>query len=251
MGEKNISTVDIVGKNYKYIEVYTCKPSLIKIRKLLEETRYQGPEVEYDIDESKLMSYEDLLEKSQASDAELEQSLLKLNTLVVNGKIRVLDLNYHFRVLSYMLKSIDENSWDPDEIEEGETVSAWSEIVPEEILEQLFRFYTEKSKIKDGVQLYRYDERKVCRFLGLVLLRHGDKYNMEHFFQLWSESVPEGMVPTEDMLYGVAVVDKNVTPNKIWEFLEDKLPETIDGRFQALFAEKSKWTIPEITPYIL
>lgn len=154
--KKQISKVNILGKNYKVIEVVPCQPTIKKIKKILNETVYNGPENEYLIDTNKLLSYEQLLDKCQISNEELKVVLRNLNAIILDDKIRLLDLDYLFRVVSYMLQSIDENSWPLDEIDKNVTVQSWKEIIPENILEKVFDFYTEKSKINDNnIQLYR------------------------------------------------------------------------------------------------
>ena len=50
---------------------------------------------------------------------------------------------------------------------------------------------------------------------------------------------------------GLALVDQDVKPAVIWYFPVSRLPEEIDHRFNALFKEKSKWTVDQITPYVM
>lgn len=247
---KEILKVNIMGKNYKYMEVIPCQPPIKKIMKLLENSKFNGIENEYKIKDRDLLTFEELLDKAQASEKELSKALVDLNAVNFKGSVRLLDIDYHFRAISYMLQSIEENSWPLDEINREETISSWTEVIPEEILEKMFDFYTVKSKIVDDIQLYQYKETEVCKILASILLHHATKFNLNDFLQAWKDSVPEGMNPTEDMLYDIAVIDRNSIPNAIWEFNEYNLSENLDERLQHLFKVKSKWTSAEITPYI-
>jgi sister chromatid cohesion protein DCC1 len=145
---------------------------------------------------------------------------------------------------------IEENSWNLDEIDYEETLTSLKDIVPEEILISLFDKYTEESKIVDGLQLYSYRESEICRFFAQILLYGAGKFNLDEFLQAWRESVPEGMIPDEELLYGIAIIDRKSEPNIISAFPEENLSEDINERFNMLFKAKEKWSVPEITPYI-
>lgn len=246
---RHISDVTTLGTFYTYLSPIHGKPKLKKLLTLLNKTAYKGPEHEFQIEPSDLYTFEELQNLIQSSPEELKTALKDLNTVTVNGKIRVLEFEYHFRVLSYMLKLIEENSWALDEIDYEETVSALEEIVPLEILNSLFDLYTEHSKCIDSHQLYRYTE-KVARFFAQVLLYNAGKFNLSEFLQAWKDSVPEGMVVDESLLYGIAIVDRKAKPNVIRAFPEESLPDNVVERFGALFEAKENWTSAEIGPYI-
>lgn len=235
---------------YKYLEPVIGKPNLKKLDLILEDSVYKGPEYEYQVNNDTFYTAEELENIIQASNKELHEALDSMNVIKLDNKIRILDFEYHFRVLSYMLKLIDENSWEFDHIDFDETLEALKDLAPREVISKLFEKYTEESKTIDGVQLYRYKEECVCKFFAEVLLHEAGKFNYNEFMQAWKESVPEGMVPKEEMLYGLAIIDKKCRPNVIWALDEKTLPEKVLDRFNVLFAAKEKWTVPEIAPYI-
>ncbi|CAH0696335.1 unnamed protein product [Spodoptera exigua] len=241
---------DILNTFFTYYELKPCKPRLTKLRKILEPTKYQGLELEYAVDKSKLLSYEALCYKIQASKAELNEELEKIQAVLLDGHYRLLEFEYEFRVLSYMLDLIDENSWPLDKISREVTIESLKELVPLPILEAMFRFYTNPSVEEDGVQFYQYKQNKVCKFLARVLLKSAGKFNLEEFLQAWKDSVPDGMVTDESLLSGIALVDKSSTPQVVWGFAETDLPEEINERFKILFQTKPKWTVDQISPYI-
>ncbi|KAJ8977953.1 hypothetical protein NQ317_008145 [Molorchus minor] len=230
-GTRTVNKIEVGGVFYEYLEAVVGKPHIRKLNVLLKGSVYKGSEHEFQVDEEKLYTFEQLNNVIQASTKEIKEALSSMNVVTINGKIRLLDFEYHFRVLSYMLKLIDENSWELDEIDYEVTLDTLSDLVPKEILTSLFDKYTEESKIIDGLQLYRYSEFKVCRFFAEVLLSESGKFNLKDFLQAWKESVPEGMNPTEDMLYGVAIIDRKAHPNVIWSFDESGLPDNIIDTF--------------------
>lgn len=191
---RKVEHKDIVGTFFTYYELKPCKPRLNKLLKLLEPSRYQGVELEYAVDKSTLMDYETLFDQVQASRKELDDELEKIQAIAINGYYRLLEFDYEFRVLSYMLDLIDENSWALDKISKETTLDSLKELVPQPILESMFRFYTVPSVTEGDVQYYQYKESKVCRFLARVLLKSAGKFNLAEFLQAWKDSVPEGMV---------------------------------------------------------
>lgn len=248
--KSNIQKVTVRAIFYDYLEATVGKPNLKKIDDLLKKSLYCGPENEYKINKGNLITRQQLCENVQASHKEINNALESMTVIEIDNKIRLLDIEYHFRVLSYMLKLIDENSWELDEVDFKETVDSLQNLAPKEVLSNLFDKYAEESKEIDGIPLYRYKEDVVCKFFAQVLLHDTGKFNLDEFLQAWKESVPEGMVPYEEMLYGIAIIDRKSVPNVIWAFDENNLPENINERFKILFEAKTKWTIPEISPYI-
>ncbi|RVE51795.1 hypothetical protein evm_003598 [Chilo suppressalis] len=247
---RHIEHKDIINTFFTYFELRPCKPRLNKLRKLLEPTVYQGVELEYAVEKNKLLTYENIFDQIQASSVELDEELEKIQAIKIDNYYRLLDFDYEFRVLSYMLDLIEENSWPLDKISKEITFDSLKELLPMPILEATFKFYTTESEVEDGIQYYQYKQDKVCTFLARVLLKSAGKFNLAEFLQAWNDSVPEGMVPNESLLSGVALIDKTSTPNVIWAMSEADLPEDINERFKVLFQKKTKWTVAEISPYI-
>ncbi|XP_072948340.1 sister chromatid cohesion protein DCC1 [Epargyreus clarus] len=247
---RNVEHKDILNTFFTYYELKPCKPRLMKVRKLLDATKYQGPELEFNVDKSKLLNYEALFDLIQASKTELEAELEKIQSIKIDEHYRLLEFDYEFRVLSYMLDLIDENSWALNRISKETTLESLKDLVPYPVLEAMFRFYTLESDVEDGIQYYQYKQDKVCQFLARVLLKSAGRFNLVEFLQAWKDSVPEGMETHESLLSGIAIIDKTTTPQVIWGFIESDLPEDINERFKVLFQTKPKWTVNEISPYI-
>ncbi|XP_076257805.1 sister chromatid cohesion protein DCC1 isoform X2 [Rhynchophorus ferrugineus] len=248
--QRSVRKVEICNVFQEYLEATPGRPHLNKLYDILSNTIYRGPEYEYEIEGKQLYSLEELKGIVQSSDRELNDAIKAMDVVEIDGKIREIDFEYHFRVLSYMLKLIEENSWDLDMIDYDVTCESLSELVHGDIVKSLFEKYTEDSRVIDGLPLYRYKEFDVCQFFARVLLKEAGKFNLEEFLQAWRDSVPEGMVTSEDMLYGIAIINRKSIPSVIWSFEETSLPDNINERFKVLFDVKEKWSVPEITPYI-
>lgn len=88
-----------------------------KILSLLTESEYRGIELEGDIPQSSLFSLPKLLNHVQASESEIKEMLGALPVAEVDGCFRLLGFEYHFRVLEFMLTSIESNSMPLDKID--------------------------------------------------------------------------------------------------------------------------------------
>ncbi|XP_022899835.1 sister chromatid cohesion protein DCC1 [Onthophagus taurus] len=247
--DKKISTTKIYGIFNSYLEVLPGKPHLKNLGTLLESTAYRGPEYESLIRDKKY-TFQELLDTVQISEDELKEALKNMHCITIENMIRLLDFQYHFRVLSLMLNFIEENSWELDRVDYEETRNELNNLIPTEILDSVFDYYAEETQCIDGLQLYRYNEYKVCRFFATVLLSSAGKFNLEEFLTAWGESVPPGMIVNEDMLHGIAIIDRKSIPPVIREFKADVLPDNVIERLKVLFEVKDKWTFEEISPYV-
>lgn len=247
--DKEIVEVEIKGVFYTCLDATQTKPNFRKLFELLEKTSYKGPEQEYKINPNELVTLEDLTEIVQASTQQLLNKLRTINHIVtIQQKLRLLDFNYHFRILNLMLKVVQENSWNPDEIRFTDTVEALQDLAPEEIITELFDLYTEDTKMIDGEQLYAYKEIAVSRTFARALLRTGGRYDLEDFMDAWRNGVPEGMEATEEALQGIAVVDREA--KVVFSLEEEDLPEDVEERLEVLFEKKGAWSREEIRPYV-
>uniref|UniRef100_A0A1B6HDZ0 Sister chromatid cohesion protein DCC1 n=1 Tax=Homalodisca liturata TaxID=320908 RepID=A0A1B6HDZ0_9HEMI len=245
---------EIVGVFHTYLELRLIKPRLRRLKSLLEPSSYRGSELEADLLESGVRLYTtvDLLREVQASEQELTGGLEDLGACCIDGKWRLLEFDYHFRVLSYFLNLIDSNSWNVSSIPYRETIDNLQDLMPMYILEHVFHQYCEMSGDRDdeGEPLYSLLEDKTCRFLAEVLLRPAGRFNLQDFLQAWQDSVPEGLQTDLKQLDGIALTDLNARPQVIWFFPETDLPEDIQERINVLFEIRDKWTLDQIHPYI-
>ncbi|KAG8224558.1 hypothetical protein J437_LFUL002162, partial [Ladona fulva] len=212
---------------HNYYELRKCIPRTNKIPHLLEGSSFRGKEHENE-SSMKLYTFDDLLDHIQCSTKELMVALSEMEAYNIDGYWRFLEFDYNFRVLTYILNVVEENSWPLNQVHKKVTLDSLSDLVPLEIVDQCFEYYCEPTgnSADDG------------------------KFNLEEFLEAWQQSVPEGMMTSVKQLEGLALVDTNERPPVARYFPESDLPEDPGKRFELLFHTKDKWTLEEITPYI-
>eukprot|EP00057_Strongylocentrotus_purpuratus_P001139 XP_001194603.3 PREDICTED: sister chromatid cohesion protein DCC1 [Strongylocentrotus purpuratus] len=195
-----------------------------------------------------------LLDIVQAREGELRDELISMKACLIDGHWRVLDFDYESQVLTHILSLVQENSWSYDEVPLEETLSTLENLEPRPILEHCLKCCGDftRGKNDDGSEeaMYSLDPDKVCRLFAEMLLRPADKFNLTEFLEVWQQSVPEGMVTTEQQLKGLALIDRSCSPPVTWHFPLSDLPENERERFDVLFKTKERWTLDEITSYI-
>ncbi|XP_043473038.1 sister chromatid cohesion protein DCC1 [Leptopilina heterotoma] len=252
---KSIVPSEVHGIFHSYLEVRQCKPRFSKIPVILGPTTFNGTEYEKRVNQRELYDWNKLRSHIQASDEELINALSQHSVVNINGHYRMVSFEYETRALTNMLEFVDENSMNEDEIDREATLDALRELIPESVFHAIFEKYTEPSgKLKKtGELLYRYIEEKVCRLLAQVLLTASPVTEYSGFMEAWSIGTPDGMKSEEKYLYGIAIVKWNREKNRkeIISYPESNLPDNIEKRIEELFKVKEKWTIDEISPYII
>lgn len=180
---------------HEYFECREVKPKFRKLGELLQMTRYSGPENEYCIDASLLFKFDQLLNTTQCSRSEFEDGLRKFRAFEFEGRIRVFDIEYEYRLLSLLLGVVTENSWPISRIEREETLNAISDaIAPPDIVRAMFDIYTfpsteQSSSTRD---LFTYREDMVCRTIAQNVLQQGTKFHYNDFMDTWQNALPDG-----------------------------------------------------------
>ncbi|EOA98078.1 Sister chromatid cohesion protein DCC1, partial [Anas platyrhynchos] len=217
----------IAGFSNNYWELRRCRPKLKKLRKLLMEDPYEGPDSGKD-QTSAVSHYttEDLLSVVQASEEEIMHQLEVLDACKIEGngniqrQMQVLKLFFFF--------------FPPCR----------------EMIEHILLSYGRKYTDDAGEVYFEMREDKICRAIAQMLLQNAVKFNLAEFQEVWQQSVPEGMTTRLDQLKGLALVDKNSRPETIFLLKVEDLPEDNQERFNSLFSVREKWTEEDITPYI-
>ncbi|XP_043529668.1 sister chromatid cohesion protein DCC1 isoform X2 [Frieseomelitta varia] len=251
---RTIEAHNISGIFHTYYEVKECRPKLEKLLNVLEPTSFKGIEYESSISHELLYDWHRLKNEIQASEAELIQALNDYLITNIDGYFRLISFEFEARSLTLMLDLFEENSWEIDEVDKEITYEFLKELIYKPVFNILFTKYTEiseKSK-KDGTPLYRYNEEKCCKTLAKVLFVASPITEYKQFMKSWNIGTPEKIEPKEEYLYGIALIRwNNLMEKVIVSFPETDLPIDVDERFNKLFKAKKKWTVQEITPYII
>lgn len=179
---------------HEYFECREINPRFRKLYDLLLMTRYSGPENEYCIDRSNLFTAAQLLDTTQCSRAEFAAGIREYRALEIDGRLRILSLEYEYRTVMLMLALLAENSWSLNGVDRSETLSALAEIVPLPVVRGLFDIYAEPVTDGNGVgDRYQYNERMVCQIVAQNILQQGLKFHVSDFITSWQDELPEGM----------------------------------------------------------
>ncbi|TGZ37740.1 Sister chromatid cohesion protein dcc1-like protein [Temnothorax longispinosus] len=237
------------------LEVKETKPDLSSLSTLLDSSSFNGLEYESTIDQKALYSWERLQNELQASDYELKQALSDFLIADLDGYLRLISFDIEARSLNFMLDYFGEQSWELDEVDKESTYECLKELIHEPVFDIIFKRYTEVStKTKDdGSPLYMYNEKKCCAMIAKVLLAASPVTEYKEFMETWSIGIPEKMQVKKEYLYGLALVTYNTSKmqKEIVSCPEADLPNNIHDRLNELFQIKAKWTVEEITPYIM
>lgn len=180
---------------HEYFECREVKPKFRKLGELLQLTRYSGPENEYCIDRSLLFTFVQLLNTTQCSRSEFENGLRRFRAFEFEGRLRVFEIEYEYRLLSLLLGVMTENSWPIDRIERDETLNAISEATaPAHMVQSMFDIYTFPSEQQSTSKqnLFTYREDMVCRTIAQNILQQGAKFHHNDFMETWQNALPEG-----------------------------------------------------------
>jgi len=246
-GERTLAYKTVDGIFHTYLEVLESQPRLKRLNTLLEKNPYRekSPNSESQIG----YTVSQLLEEVQASEQELIDALQQCEAVRVDGEWFLLDRDYQMKVLSYILRYFDEESWKFDCVQKAPTVTALEELVPKEISRQVFDMYC--SPLEGGeIGEYSLDKDKVCRFYGDFLLAANVKFKLSEFLDMWQKAVPEGITTELSQLKGLMLVDEKVEPPTIRRFTEASLPEGVNDRLNILFKARERWTLQDISPFV-
>lgn len=180
---------------HEYFECREVKPKFRKLFELLQLTRYSGPENEYCIDRSLLFTFNQLLNTTQCSRREFENGLREYRAFEFEGRMRMFDIEYEYRLLSLLLGVVSENSWPIDAIDRDETLNAISEsIAPAPLVSAMFNIYTTPStqQSTSSQSLFTYREDLVCRTIAQNVLQQGVKFHYNDFMDTWQNALPDG-----------------------------------------------------------
>ncbi|CAH2285829.1 sister chromatid cohesion DCC1 [Pelobates cultripes] len=248
--EVNVVRCEIAGFSNHYWELRRCRPKLKKLKKLLMENTYDGPENQGNRDnDTSLYTTEDLLNQIQASNEELSEHLKVIHACNIKGFWRILDFDYEMKILNHVTQLVDSESWSFSKVPLNECLQELRPLEPEEMIEHCLNCYGKKFK-EDDVIYFALNEDKICRATAQMLLQNAVKFNLAEFQEVWQQSVPEGMTTRTDQLKGLALVDRTSRPETVCLLKTEDLPEDTQERFNSLFTMREKWMEADIAPYI-
>ncbi|XP_053569176.1 sister chromatid cohesion protein DCC1 [Bombina bombina] len=249
-GSTLVVNCEISGLSNHYWELRKCRPKLKKLKKLLMDNTYDGPENDLEPEQNNsLYTTEDLLDQIQASKKELINHLKRIHACSIKGFWRLLDFDYEMKLLNHIMQLIDSESWSFSKVPLTVCLQELKCLEPEEMIEHCLVCYGKTFTDNDEVY-FAMDEDKICRATAQMLLQNAVKFNLSEFQEVWQQSVPEGMNTRLDQLKGLALVDRTSRPETIFLLKVEDLSEDTQERFNSLFSMREKWQEADIAPYI-
>uniref|UniRef100_A0A6J0U1P2 Sister chromatid cohesion protein DCC1 n=1 Tax=Pogona vitticeps TaxID=103695 RepID=A0A6J0U1P2_9SAUR len=246
----NILHTQIAGISKNFWELRRCRPKLKKLKKLLMENPYKGPDSEKEsTSANSKYTTEDLLDQVQASEEEIMHQLKALKACQIEGCWRMLDFDYEMKLLNHVTQLIYSESWSFNNVPLRVCLQELGCLEPVEMIEHILMHYGRKHT-DEGETYFEMNEEKICRAIAQMLLQNAVKFSLSEFREVWQQSVPEGMTTRQDLLKGLALVDQSSRPETISLLNVEDLPEDCQERFNSLFSIRQKWTEADITPYI-
>lgn len=252
---KVVSVIKLAPGNMEVVEV---APRLDKLKLLLSQNPYNIDET-FETEElgevgkhnAGLYTWEDLVDRIQASDMEIRSALEALFAVEINGYWRILDENYKDGILNMLLHNLVLNDWSSNALSENAVVGVLeADGYPAEIARHCLQIYGNKVDAgPDGTCMWSLDEKQVCVHFAKRILEGGKK-RMETFMAEWMRKVPEGMHATIEMLEGEILTEKLGIETWIYGFSRFALPSSPAERFSVLFQERPKWEWKDLEPYV-
>ncbi|XP_042317702.1 sister chromatid cohesion protein DCC1 isoform X2 [Sceloporus undulatus] len=246
----NIVHLQIAGVAKNFWELRRCRPKLKKLKKLLMESPYEGPDTEQEqTSANSKYATEDLLDQVQASEEEIMHQLETLKACQIEGYWRILDFDYEMKLLNHVTQLIYTESWSFNRVPLSVCLQELGPLEPENMIEHILMSYGRKYT-DEGDTYFEMKEEKICRGIAQMLLNNAVKFSLSEFQEVWQQSVPEGMITGLDQLKGLALADYSSKPETISLLNIEDLPEENQERFNTLFKIREKWTEADIVPYI-
>lgn len=238
----SVTTRQVSGVFYRYLELRECRPRLRQLQQLLHRQPYRGrhlPATGY--------SYSQIQQMVQSSSQQLLTDLDNTSTVLIDGLYYGLQFEYEFHVLDLLLRYAEQNSLSLDSYDGAAALKELSLLEPEPVVEAcLSRFFCRSSN--DG-RVFECRQLVIARMFARMLLETVNKFNLPEFVEVWTQSLPNGVCATIQDLYGVAIVNTQCSPHVIVRLLPSDMPESITDRFALLFDIKPAWLLLELEPY--
>ncbi|KAK5574564.1 hypothetical protein RB653_009817 [Dictyostelium firmibasis] len=253
-----------------HLELTEIQPKLNVLKDLLYSKAINNS-LDFEDDESSLgFSFDEIIDRIQSSEKEIQQYLSKLNTLIYKNRYIILSEHYEFKILELILSEATIGGWNLDSIPIDKCMENIR--APEFILKHCLQLYSkQKSSLSttneetttttttttttSNENICSLDFNKICIFRAKQLLTLSTKSNMkfEEFMDNWKDTLPVGIQPNFSMLKGIAILITSPTnPKEISvKFIDEStLPSIPKARFKELFQISTRWTIDDIEPFI-
>ncbi|KAH7293250.1 hypothetical protein KP509_28G017500 [Ceratopteris richardii] len=248
-----------------HLELVEVAPNFEKLKSLLSERLYGEDTDSMDVEESTsgLYTWDDLLEKLQLSEKELQEGLKSLAAVQVGGFWRLVDKKYMHCVFELILLNAMQHDWSLQGLKEKEVVSAlMADGYSAQIVIHCLATYGQRVSLafEAGIasngsydldsHVWELNERHVCLHYANQLLSSASRWRVDDFVDAWQQNLPSGVQASLDMLKGKILIEKLGSDSWLYPFSVANLPSNPAERFAALFRERPRWEWEDLEPYI-
>ncbi|XP_045254565.1 sister chromatid cohesion protein DCC1 isoform X2 [Macaca nemestrina] len=180
----NIIHTEIFGFSNNYWELRRCRPKLKKLKKLLMENPYEGPDSQKEKDSnSSKYTTEDLLDQIQASEEEIMTQLQVLNACEIGGEVYFeLDADKICRATAQMLLQ------NAVKFNLAEFQEVWQQSVPEGMITSL-------DQLKGLALVDRHSRPEIISLLKVDDLPEDNQERFNSLFSLREKWTEEDIAP--------------------------------------------------------
>ncbi|ERE47997.1 sister chromatid cohesion protein DCC1 [Cricetulus griseus] len=192
--QENIVHTEIFGFSNNYWELRRCRPKLKKLKKLLMENTYEGPDSHKEGDPSRSKyTTEDLLDQIQASEEEIMAQLQTLNACEIGGYWRILEFDYEIKLLNHVTQLVDSESWSFSKVPLTVCLQELGPLEPEEMIEHCLKCYGKK--YVEEALVDRSSRPEIIFLLKVDDLPEGTQERFNSLFSLREKWTEEDIAP--------------------------------------------------------
>jgi hypothetical protein len=186
-------------------------------------------------------TFQELVERVPASDAEINKALDVLKCIALDGRVQRIQTSHLCDVATYVVSCVQAAGW----LEEGCTLEGFEALLREEedqdvrvVAATCFRWLTVDGKIAT--------DRVTSLFARKLLEGYPDGCEQLLFMHEWRGIIPIGFEVSIDHVQGISVL----VNDRLYPVFSEMLPQQPIDRFNELFHLKPEWTKAELVPFI-
>eukprot|EP00494_Astrolonche_serrata_P022879 UN23136 len=212
-----------------------------------DQTEDSGPDDDEGLDEENFVTFDEIQQSVQASDAQILSELKVINAFKLNGYFRLLDETYWWQAFDDIMNYVLQNDIEITNVDKNKIISEIKDF-PKDVVIHVLEHITESSKD----DILKLDANKIGSIRAVqVLAKHKGPIPKDLLIEKWLETVPLGSEMNDDLLAGHAITTQQKHHKECWtRFEESNLPFDPKERFNVLFEKKQKWTEKELLPFL-
>ena len=117
-----------------------------------------------------------------------------MNVERANLELKLLDDAYYSHVAMMILRRLEEESYNVGKVPKDDCLDCLKTLEPSDVLEFVFeKLFIKNNDENVSGELYKLNDKNVCRLFAYYLLSGFDKMCLEQFEQVILESLPDGV----------------------------------------------------------